>query len=137
MDNQKYQVEFRRLGAAIVDGLVFSPLLLLEEWLFEKTDNITVIFVWTVFSVFISLFYSIYFHFKYGQTVGKWVAGVKVIDISEMRTLTLKQSIFRDFFYLTIQIFALSYFAFLAFTTDKSKYLYSDYRAFADLPILG
>lgn len=35
-------------------------------------------------------------HAKYGQTVGKMVTKVKVVDVSESRNLTIKQSCMRD-----------------------------------------
>jgi uncharacterized RDD family membrane protein YckC len=75
MDNQKYKTGVKRLGAAIVDGIVFMPLLLVEQWLLGKTDNSSIILSWTVFTTLLTLFYSIFTHYKYGQTIGKWVTG--------------------------------------------------------------
>jgi uncharacterized RDD family membrane protein YckC len=136
MDNQKYQTGLKRLGAAIVDGIVFMPLLLVDQWLLGKTDNSSLIISWTIFTTFLSLFYSIFAHYKYGQTIGKWVTGVKVLDISETSTLTLRQSFLRDSFYLVIEIIGLLYFTFLVFQTGKTEYILNDYRSFADQPIL-
>jgi uncharacterized RDD family membrane protein YckC len=64
------------------------------------------------------------------------VTGVKVMDISEMRKLTLQQSVFRDSFYLIIEIIALIYFSFLAFKIGDHGYHIAEYRNFADQPIL-
>jgi uncharacterized RDD family membrane protein YckC len=136
MDNQKYQTGLKRLGAAIVDGIVFTPLLLVDQWLLGNTDNNSLVISWTIFTTFLSLFYSIFAHYKYGQTIGKWVAGIKVLDISETRTLTLRQSILRDSFYLVIEIIGLLYFTFLVLQTGKTEYILNDYRSFADQPIL-
>lgn len=136
MDNQKYQTGLKRLGAAIVDGIVFMPLLFVDQWLLGKTDNNSLIISWTVFTTFLTLFYSIFAHCKYGQTIGKWVAGVKVLDISETKTLTLRQSILRDSFYLGIEIIGLLYFIFLVLQTGKTEYILIDYRNFTDQPIL-
>ena len=136
MDNQKYYTGLKRLGAAIVDGIVFMPLLLVDQWLIGKTDNNSLIISWTIFTTFLSLFYSIFAHYKYGQTIGKWVAGVKVLDISETKTLTLRHSILRDSFYLVIEIIGLLYFTFLFLQTGKTEYILNDYRSFADQPIL-
>lgn len=84
MDNRKYQTGLKRLGAAILDGIVFWPLIFVEEWIFKSTQNTTLIFfIWLIFSAFLPIFYSIILHYKYGQTYGKWVAGIKVIDVSE------------------------------------------------------
>ena len=136
MDNQKYQTGFKRLGAAIVDGIVFLPLLLVDQWLLGKTDNTSLIISWTIFTTFLALFYSILGHYKYGQTIGKWVVGVKVLDISETKTLSLRQSILRDSFYLAIEVIGLLYFIFLVLQTGKTEYILNDYRNFTDQPIL-
>lgn len=136
MDNQRYHTGFKRLGAALVDGIVFMPLLLIEKWMLDKTDNLSVFIAWSIFNAFLPLFYSIILHYKYGQTIGKWVAGVKVLDISESGKLTLKQSILRDSFYLGIEIIGVLYFAFLVFQTGQAEYIHIDYRNFASLPIL-
>lgn len=112
------------------------PLLLIEHWVFGKTENISIIIGWTISTALLPLVYSIILHYKYGQTIGKWVAGVKVLDLSEARTLTIKQSILRDILYLGVEIIGLLYFAFLVFQTDKAEYLYNDYKNFANQPVL-
>jgi uncharacterized RDD family membrane protein YckC len=136
MDSRKYQTGFKRLGAAIVDGILFLPLLLIQQWLFRKTDNLFITISWTIFITFLSLFYSVFAHYKYGQTIGKWVAGVKVLDLSEIKKITIGQSITRDSFYLIIEIIGLLYFSFLAIQTNKAEYILNDYKNFADQPIL-
>ena len=136
MRNQKYQTGFRRLGAAIVDGIVFIPLLLVDQWLISRTENNVILISWSVFATFLTLFYSIAGHYKYGQTIGKWVAGVKVIDLSESKKLTLGQSILRDSFYITIEIIVLLYFIFLILQTGKTDYILNDYKRFSNQPIM-
>ena len=95
-----------------MDGIVFMPLLLVEQWLFKSTQNNSVITVWVIFSAFIPILYSIFLHYKYGQTIGKWVADVKVLHVSETRSINLKESILRDIPFLLIQVIALFYFVF-------------------------
>jgi uncharacterized RDD family membrane protein YckC len=136
MENQKYRTGLKRVGASIVDGIVFMPLLLIDQWLFSNTDNNAVLILWTVFTTFLTLFYSIFAHYKYGQTIGKWVTGVKVLDISETKTLSIRQSILRDSFYLTIEVIGLLYFLFLVLQTEMTEYILNDYRNFADQPII-
>jgi len=136
MNNQKYQTGLKRLGAALVDGIVFMPLLIVDQWLAGRSDSNTLIISWTIFTTFLTLFYSIFTHYKYGQTIGKWVVGVKVIDMSETKTLTLRQSFLRDSFYLAIEIIGLIYFMFLVLQIGKTEYILNDYRSFADQPIL-
>jgi uncharacterized RDD family membrane protein YckC len=136
MDNFKYNTGLRRLGAAIIDGVVFIPFIFIQNWLFDITESLTVKIIWTIFLLFLSLFYSIFLHYKYGQTFGKWVAGVKVLNIDESKTITLKQSVIRDSFYLVTEVFALLYFTFLFFGTNKSENLFNDYREFNTYPTL-
>ena len=112
------------------------PFLLINQWLLRKTEDTSILIGWTILTAFLPLLYSVVLHYKYGQTIGKWVTGVKVVDVSETRTLTFKQSVLRDVFYLGIEIVGLLYLAYLVFQTDKAEYLYNDYRTFADQPIL-
>jgi uncharacterized RDD family membrane protein YckC len=136
MEIEKYQTGLKRFWAAIVDGIVFMPLILIEQWLLSKTENNSTLIGWTILTAFLPLLYSIVLHYKYGHTIGKWVAGVKVVDVSETRSLTLKQSVLRDVFYLGIEIAGLLYFSFIFFQTNKAEYLYNNYRNFTDQPIL-
>ena len=47
-------------------------------------------------SVAIGPTYFVFCHFKYGQTIGKWIARIKVVDLSETRLLSLSQSLIRS-----------------------------------------
>lgn len=134
MERQKYQTGFKRLLAAIVDGIVFMPLVLLEQLIFKSAKNSFLIFSWLTFSAFLPIFYSIILHYKYGQTIGKWVVGVKVIDITETRNINLKQSIFRDILYLAAEVIGLCYFLILMLHTGDNDYLVANYNEFTGLP---
>jgi uncharacterized RDD family membrane protein YckC len=135
MDTEKYRTGLKRLGAAILDGIVFLPLLFVEQWIYKITSDVYVLFMWTAFAAFAPLFYSVILHYKYGQTYGKWVAGVKVLDISESKKLTLHQAVYRDSFYLVVALIGLLYYGvLLASTLDKENVL-AGYSSFANNPI--
>lgn len=134
MDTEKYRTGLKRLWAAIVDGIVFMPLLLVEQWIYKTTSDISLLFAWATFVAFAPLVYSVVLHYKYGQTIGKWVATVKVLDISETRTLTFRQAIFRDSFYLLVAIIGLVYYAVLLTQTDDQQAVLADYSSFSDNP---
>lgn len=134
MTDLKYRTGLKRIGAAIVDGIVFMPLSLVAQWLLNNSNN-AIIISWSVFTTFLILFYSIFAHYKYGQTIGKWVAGVKVIDISETKPLTLRQSIMRDSFYLTVEIVGLLYFLFLRLQIGSTEHILNDYIRFSGRPV--
>jgi uncharacterized RDD family membrane protein YckC len=135
MRNQKYRTGLKRVAAAIVDCIVFLPLLLLEQWIYKSTTNTSILFLWAIVIYFLPLLYSIILHYRTGQTIGKWVAGVKVLDITETRLLTLKQSIFRDGFYLLVAIIAVSYYGILFQASDNKEDLLTDFRNFSDNPV--
>jgi len=135
MDTEKYRTGLKRLGAAILDGIVFLPLLFVHQWIYKTTSNIYILFTWTTFVAFAPLFYSVILHYKYGQTYGKWVAGVKVLDISESKKLTLLQAVYRDSFYLLVALIGLLYYGVLLTSSIDEENILADYSSFANNPI--
>lgn len=136
MNDEKYHTGFRRLGASIIDGTIFTPLLMLDLWILNQTDNVWIIFAWTALNASLYYTYSIYFHYKFGRTIGKWVLRIKVLDVSETKLLTLKQSILRDSLYLVIQIICLLYFLIMVAKTGDLDIIIMDYRNFIDYSFL-
>ena len=134
MDTEKYRTGLKRIWAAIVDGIVFMPFLLVDRFLISPTTNEYLIIGWQTFTVFIPIFYSIILHYKYGQTIGKWVAGVKVLDISEIKTISLRQSVLRDSFYLTVELIGFLYFIYMVFKTEDTQYFFDGFKDFAGTP---
>lgn len=136
MDTEKYQTGLKRLWAALIDGIVFLPLQLVEQWIYKTTSNTSILFAWVTFVAFVPLVYSVILHYQYGQTIGKWVATVKVLDISETRRLTLLQAMIRDSFYLTVAITGFVYYGFLLTRTDNPEAVLTDYLSFSDNPVV-
>ena len=136
MNNLRYRTGLKRFGAAIIDGIVFLPFVVIENWLFGNTESLAVRMVWTFFLLILTCFYSIFLHYKYGQTIGKWVTGVKVLDIGELKTMSFKQSVIRDSFYLITEILAVLYFTYLFFSASQTDNLFEDYSNFKSYPIL-
>lgn len=88
---KKYQTFSQRLGAGIIDGLIFLPLVLLMP------DNADKSIFWIIFQNVLSLAYSIIGHHKYGQTIGKRLTFVKVVQNNdETKLISLEQAIKRD-----------------------------------------
>ena len=136
MSDAKYHTGFRRLGAAVIDSIIFTPLLMLDLWILNQTDNVWIVFTWTAFNSALYYLYSIYFHYKFGRTIGKWVMRIKMLDVSESKLLTLKQSFRRDSLYIAIQIIGLLYFLFLVAKTGDLDIIIMDYRNFIDYSFL-
>lgn len=133
MDTEKYRTGLKRLWAVFIDGIVFLPLLLAELWIHKTTNNISVLFIWATFVSFIPPIYSVILHYKTGQTIGKRVAGIKVLDINEERKLTLRQSIYRDSFFLVAALTGLLYYGFLLTNADGGRNILVEYSSFSNM----
>lgn len=113
---EKYQTFWRRFGAGLIDALVLYPINWIDPFLSSPERNSITLILWALFSYTIFWFYNVYFHAKTGQTIGKRVSGVKVMDVSEERLPTWQQSLMRDSFYVAMNVFALLYFIYLVIT---------------------
>lgn len=135
MDEKRYHTGIKRLLAAIVDGVVFLPLVLIDKLIYSSQSgdtNTSMLFLWQTFLVFAPLAYSIVLHYKYGQTIGKSVVNVKVLDVCETRKLSLRQAIFRDIVYLLVALIGLLYYAILFVRADTKEFVLNDYLEFSD-----
>ena len=135
MQTEKYRTGLKRIWAAIVDAIVFMPFLLIDQWLFTSSQNSSLLFGWIIFTTFLPIFYSIFLHYKYGQTIGKWVAGVKVLDITEEKNINLRQSMIRDSVYLIIQIIAFCYFLLRALKENNNAVFFTGFNDFSTTPL--
>lgn len=91
----KYSTFWRRFFANIIDGLVFIPILLIECRLFNFEFNSSD----TTFQMFNSVQFVIYvivMHGLCGQTIGKMICNVKVVDHDTERDISITQSIKRS-----------------------------------------
>jgi uncharacterized RDD family membrane protein YckC len=132
MDTLKYRTGLKRIWAAVIDWIVFMPLLLIGKWIYKSTENLSLLSAWATFIVFAPYFYSVILHYKYGQTIGKWVAGVKVIDISEARQLTVWQSLYRDGLFLLCAAVGLLYYIALLISSKEANASITDYYHLAE-----
>lgn len=106
----KYHTFSQRLGAAIIDGILFIPVIYFGSKLFEPHADKSL--SWLFLHNGIYLMYSIIGHHKFGQTIGKRLTDVKVVNIKdEAQLLTLEQAIYRDIiaiFFVFIEAYAIS-----------------------------
>ena len=107
---EKYSTFWLRFFAGVVDGIILSPLaylLSLAPISFLAANNIggTAYLVFTTIVWHASVYtYSVLLHWKYGQTLGKKLCGVRVVDVGETRLLTLEQSFKRDMIPIMISV---------------------------------
>ncbi len=110
---KKYQTFSQRLGAEIIDGIIFLPLV------FLMPDNADKSIFWVVFQSGVYLTYSIIGHHKYGQTIGKYLTQVKVVpNNDETKLLSLEQSIKRDIIGIMLVLAEISVIAFSLADSD-------------------
>jgi uncharacterized RDD family membrane protein YckC len=108
----KYRTFWPRFWARMIDGIVFIPLDLIGEMAFGTA--ITHNALWIFSSVLIVFAYSVLMHGYFGQTIGKMIVRVRVLDISETK-LSLRQAFFRDAVPIAL--------AFLILIFDKSHFI--------------
>lgn len=96
MKKNRYQTFGRRFWAGFLDGLVLWPVFIALELLVLYIDLEGVYKFWFILNSLIPYIYSILMHYKYGQTVGKMATGVKVIDVSEEKSISFEQAFIRD-----------------------------------------
>ncbi|OGW29455.1 MAG: hypothetical protein A2X56_06630 [Nitrospirae bacterium GWC2_57_13] len=93
----KYHTFWNRFWAGVIDGLIFLPLGLLFAWTKAHAHILPIIIVVpaVVSLSLIWVLYSIGMHGRFGQTIGKMLARVKVLDVSEQQ-LSMRQAVLRD-----------------------------------------
>ncbi|MEL6950531.1 MAG: RDD family protein [Pseudomonadota bacterium] len=101
-EDKRYKTFWRRFIAQFIDGLfvtvvamvfllVISPIILNRG-----ADTGWAILPLLIIMNVMIIGYPIVMHAEYGQTLGKMATAVKVVDVSEARGLTIRQSMLRD-----------------------------------------
>lgn len=91
----KYKTFWRRFGAGLIDALVFAPLWFVDDWIWESRLPVAIGLCWFVTLLVAHLAYGIVLHGLFGQTLGKRLCGVRVVDISE-KPLSMFRAVLRD-----------------------------------------
>ena len=95
---EKFQTLGPRFAALFIDGIIMIPFNSLAAMSTDliRTHNVPkVSFILTNLFTLIPVIYAILLHAKYGQTLGKKVMKVKVLDISE-KPITFTQAVIRS-----------------------------------------
>src|SRR6266540_698023 len=95
MIEKKYQTFWRRVGAGFIDGIIFYPFILIAKFIIYKSDSSFLVIFWDQFHMWAWVTYTVLMHGYKGQTLGKMVCKVRVLDITENR-LSLRQAFMRD-----------------------------------------
>jgi len=92
----KYKTGLRRFVAIIIDGLIFIPLDWAHESIWGSNISVYEFFVWAVFYSVSFVAYYVFMHAKFGQTIGKWICKVKVVDYESEESINFVQAVLRD-----------------------------------------
>ena len=94
LDN-RYRTFWPRFWAGWIDTLLFLLVLPIDSLIQVATKNHYLLAVWFVVDTFLFVAYSVAMHARYGQTLGKMITGVKVLDLAGGK-LSLRQAFLRD-----------------------------------------
>lgn len=90
-----YKNALPRFLAYFIDGLIFLPFIYLDYLLTNPETPAIVAIIGLTISYTICHYYSIIFHTYFGQTVGKMLMKVLVLDISG-NSISLRQAFIRE-----------------------------------------
>jgi uncharacterized RDD family membrane protein YckC len=91
---RKYNTFSNRLGAGIIDGIIFMPIALLFSTF--RNNNITTFTICAIAETILYTVYMVIGHGKYGQTLGKRFVGIKVFDLQEKNVIGYKKAFLRE-----------------------------------------
>lgn len=109
----RYQTSWRRFWAAWVDAFVFVPFGFLDDKFLSPGQAPWVVVSWATLSYSSYWLYSVLLHARFGQTVGKRLLRVKVLDVCEQRIPTLRQALLRDIGLVALNTASLAYLVYL------------------------
>ncbi len=123
MPSAKYDTGAQRIVAAIIDWLILASFLWLLSEITKDVTRAKEGLIWQQFFAYIPLLYYIFFHHYYGRTIGKAFMGIKVLDVSEKKRLSILQAIRRDIVYVVLQI-TVTISTFVMLSDDTNEIIY-------------
>lgn len=129
----RYDTFGARFGAGIIDGFLFSPLIAVDLLVFQEGRPVALIAAWAVVSFLSFSVYSVFMHARFGQTIGKMITRVKVMELSERSVPGLRRALLREYIYILMMVFWLCWFLVFLFRDGIEKaYWNSDLNAAVD-----
>lgn len=95
-ETTKYHTFWPRLWALVLDALIMIPVISLGEYLMRPDRGLSSVISGLALASFLPICYRTLMHACFGQTVGKMVARVKILDASESRGPSFWQCMVRD-----------------------------------------
>jgi len=121
IDEKKVYAGFwRRFGAGVVDFLILMPFVFLIVYL--EGFNIPLAIFIVIFSTFIFSVYNVYFHYKFGATLGKMAVGIRVTQPDGSK-IELKHALLRSSVDFAFALFAMFAQIYAILSVDSGQYL--------------
>jgi uncharacterized RDD family membrane protein YckC len=114
----RYRTSWARFWAGAVDTVVFVPLSFIDDALLSPERSPWILIAWATVSYSSYWLYSVLLHARYGQTVGKRLLRVKVLDLEELHPPSLRQAFLRDIGIVVLNTMSLFYLAYLVLTAS-------------------
>ena len=93
---QRYQTAGRRALAFVIDALVLAAMHTLLEGMIRLSPHVVVSVLLAIAYSGFGLAYSVGMHARFGQTLGKWIARVRVVAVKGGPRITWRQALLRD-----------------------------------------
>jgi uncharacterized RDD family membrane protein YckC len=121
VNNRKvYAGFFKRLGSSVVDSLIFMPIMFIFHFISSFTIELAMISA--VLSGVLFSVYSIYFHYRFGATIGKMVLRIKV-TLPNGEMIGLKQALLRSSVDFTLALVMIIVHVVAMYSVDPEIYL--------------
>jgi uncharacterized RDD family membrane protein YckC len=118
MIDEKYQTFWPRLGAIFADATILLPISLTSNWVWRHPDKFSLPFIALSFLVTQCFwqFYEIWMLGKYGQTIGRMLLKIEVVDLTETTHINYWQAVKRNIVPLCATAVAIPYDVYLILT---------------------
>lgn len=132
----RYSTLGKRIVAYLIDSLIFAPFIYLYLNFSWSVVPVWIDYLMIPLGSVLGIGYNVLLHWKYGQTVGKMVAKVKVVDISE-QPISFGQAFLRDIVYVIDgSINSLLSYSFFAFGYGAASETYQATMQYVVIPII-
>ena len=109
----KYETFGKRFLASLIDGIVFIPLIIIDNLIEDHVTDKQVFFSWLLFYTLCGLTYAVISHGRYGQTIGKYFMGIKVLDhVNEKEVIGYRRAFYRESIWFFTILLSLVYMAY-------------------------
>jgi len=95
-EERRYRTLVRRIVAGLIDIFLLQFLWSAHFWVREQHPHVVLFVLWYVVLRVLLVAYSIVSHARWGQTLGKKLRGLRLMDASEERLPSFRQCVLRD-----------------------------------------